>query len=144
VATSRRRQVLEAVWVALTVGYAVGRAFIVGHVFGKHHIDPWVYGTIDVVTSIPLGIATARAVGAAIDHCWTAFRRWTALASVAFFAPDLYIVAMGRGIPIHVYIVLGVYLAITTTVALRAAWKKVRTGHHEADDRDGADSLERV
>jgi hypothetical protein len=121
--------VLEAVWVALTVGYAIGRAIVVGRVFGKHGVNAWVYATIDIATSIPLGIGTARAVGAAIDHRWPLFRRWTIVAAAAFIAPDLYILVAARHVPAHVYAVLGVYLAITTTIALRSALTKIRAGH---------------
>lgn len=125
---------LEAVWVALTVGYAIGRAIVVARIFGKHGVNAWVYGTIDVITSFPLGVATARAVGAAIDHCWTAFRRWTLVAGFAFIAPDLYILGFARHVPIHVYIALGIYLSITTGLALNSGWRKIRAGHrHDAD-----------
>jgi hypothetical protein len=144
VVTSRRRRVLEGIWVALTVGYAIGRAFVVGHVFGKHGVNPWAYGTIDVVTSIPLGIATARAVGAAIDHRWPVFRRWAFVAAAAFIAPDLYIVIMGRHIPIHVYAVLGIYIGLTTTLTLRSGWKRIRAGHHDRGHAAGPGTLERV
>jgi hypothetical protein len=134
--------VLEAVWVALTVGYAIGRAVVVGRVFGKHGVNAWVYGAIDVITSIPLGIATARAVGAAIDHCWIAFRRWTIVAGLAFIAPDVYLLLFARHVPVRVYIVLGVYLAITTAIALNSAWRKIRAGHH--NKTDAAAPLEHV
>jgi len=133
VASPRARRAIEATWVLLTVGYAVLKAFVVGHTLDKYGVKPWVYGGIDIATSIPLGIATARGVGAAIDHDWPLFRRWGLVAAIAFFAPDVSILIMGRGMPIHVYLGLGTFVTITTLVALRSAWRKIRTGHHHRD-----------
>ncbi len=145
-ASPRARRLLEASWVVLTVGYAVLRAVVVARTLHKYGVNPWVYGGIDVATSFPLGLATARCVGAAVDHDWTLFRRWAFVAALAFFAPDVSILVMGRGMPIHVYVVLGTIVTVTTGFALRSVWRKIRAGHqhHHRHHHHSDQELERL
>jgi hypothetical protein len=125
---SRRRVVLERLWIAATVLYGVGKALVVWKALGDKGVNPWVYGVIDVTTSFALGLSTARTVGAAIDRDMTAARAWGALAVVTFFAPDIYIVVSGRNLPGIVYAVLAGIAAVTGTLAVRGARRKYRAG----------------
>jgi len=126
---STRRRILEHAWIALTVLYGAGRAVVVGAALGRYGVNPWIYAAIDISTSFFLGLATARAVGAAIDRQALALRRWALLAVAMFFAPDLAIVVMGgHRLPPIVYVVLAGIVTITASASVRSAMRKIRVG----------------
>jgi hypothetical protein len=116
---TRRPARLERCWIVAAVAYGIGRAIIVGSTLGDHGVNPFVYLTIDVATSIPLGIATARLVGAIVDRDLVAARKWALRAAGAFIAPDAYIVVAGRDLPAIVYVVLGAIAAATLALSVR-------------------------
>ncbi len=126
--TLRRRRI-EIVWVLLSVAYGIGRAVVVAVTLSEYGVNPWVYGAIDAVTSVPLGIATARVVGAGIDRRWSSVHRWALIAGAAFIAPDVSILVMGGGrLPFAAYVIVGVVVFVSATVSLRAALGKMREG----------------
>lgn len=115
---TRRRVVLERVWILLTVLYGIGRAAVVGAAFGDHGVNPWLYLVIDLVTSVPLGLSTARVIGGLVDHDFVAVRRWAVVAVAAFVAPDLYVLIAGRGIPAIGYGALGCFVAASAAISV--------------------------
>lgn len=113
------------VWTALVVLWAAVRSVVVGRIFGPHGTNSVTYFIIDVTSSVPYGVTSARAVVAYLDKT-PDFARWFALASVTFFLPDLYIVGTARHIPIEVWVGFAVWLALMTAVAIRSAVRSRR------------------
>jgi hypothetical protein len=124
-ARSRRRVVLERVWVAATVGYGMARALLVGATLAQYGVNPWGYLVLDLATSIPLGISTARVVCALVDRDMQKARRWAIVAVLTDFAPDIFIVIVGRQMPAIVYVVLAVIAAASVTFGVRSILRKV-------------------
>lgn len=108
-------------WIVGVLGWSLVRIAAVDIWLSGYGVNPWVYAAIDLGTSIPYAIASARTIGALLDSRTTAALRWGALAVGAYIAPDLYILFFGRGLPWKVYAAVG-------TVALAGAYLAVRTG----------------
>ena len=95
---------------------------------GRYGVNPWVYAGIEIATSGPYGVATARVITSLLDRNRQAAGRWAALGLAMFIAPDLYIVAAGRGMPAYVYVVVSVLVALLGTLALFGVRAKVSKG----------------
>lgn len=123
---ARRRLVFERLWVLVTLGYGIARALVVGATLSDYGVDPWLYLAIDLATSIPLGIATARLVCALVDRDLARARRWTLVALAMNFAPDVFVLVVGRDMPAIVYVVLGAVAVVSLTFAVRSIRARVR------------------
>jgi hypothetical protein len=128
---SRHRIVLESVWVVGVVAYGLARTLVVWQALGNYGVNPWIYGAIDVVSSVPYAIGTARVVTGTMDRDWVRVRRWGLIAVAAFFAPDLYIVVAGHGMPALVYIVLASWVLVAAALAARGIAGKLRSARVE-------------
>lgn len=91
-------------------------------------VDPWVYAAVDLGSSLPYAIASARTLGALADRRFSAAAAWGSLTIVSFVTPDAYILAAGRALPWGTYVVVGV-------VACTAAGLAVRSGRAQLADR---------
>ena len=125
---AERRKHVEHVWVAITLAWGFGRVLVVWGTLGRYGVNPWVYAGIELATSGPYGVATARVVTSLLDRNKQAAGRWAALGLAMFIAPDLYIVAAGRGMPAYVYVVVSVLVALLGTLALFGVRAKVCKG----------------
>ena len=123
-----RRKRLEHLWVAITLAWGFARVVVVWGTLRRYGVNPWVYAAIEVITSGPYGVATARTVTSLLDHKKQAASRWGALGLALFLAPDLYIVAAGREMPAFIYVVLGVLVATLGTLAFLSVRAKVTHG----------------
>jgi hypothetical protein len=124
---SRLRVVLESTWVVGVLAYGLARTFVVWGALAGYGVNPWVYGLIDLVSSVPYAIGTARVVTGTIDRDWARVRKWGLIAAVAFIAPDLYILTAGHAMPAIVYVVLGTWVAAAALLAGRSVALKLRS-----------------
>jgi len=124
-----RRRIIERLWVVGVVAWGLGRTVIVWETLGGYGVNPWVYGAIDVVSSVPYGLATARVVENLIDRDRVTALRWGVVAAVTFVLPDLYIVIAGRHMPVVVYVVLALLVVLLGTLAARGVVNKARAHH---------------
>jgi hypothetical protein len=125
---AERRKRVEHLWVAITLAWGFCRVLVVWGALGRYGVNPWVYAGIEIVTSGPYGVATARVVTSLLDRKKQAASRWAALGLAMFLAPDLYIVAAGRGMPTYVYVVVSVLVTTLGTLALLSMRAKVCKG----------------
>ena len=88
-ANSRLRILLESTWVVGVLAYGLARTFVVWSALGDYGVNPWIYGAIDLISSVPYAIGTARVVTGCLDRDWARVRRWGLIAAVAFIAPNL-------------------------------------------------------
>ena len=121
-----RRNFVGKIWIIGSVLYDVVRAVIVTLLFSKHGINGWVYFAYEMTFAVVFGIASFRLTVALVDHQVNKVRLYGLLTFLTFFAPDAYIVIAGYGIPTSTYILLGLYLAVSTSVALVELFNKVR------------------
>ncbi len=120
-----RRKLLERVWVAVTISYGLARAVLVGATLSQYGVNPWGYLVIDLATSVPLGIATARVIGALVDRDMRAARNWAIVAVVTDFIPDIFILVVGRDMPVAVYVALGIIAGVSVAFGARGIARKV-------------------
>jgi hypothetical protein len=124
-ARSQRRVALERIWIAATVGYGLLRACLVAATLSQYGVNPWSYLIIDVATSVPLGLSTARVIGALVDRDLRTARTWAIVAVLTDFAPDIFIVIVGRDMPMVVYVALGVIAVASVGFGVRSILRKV-------------------
>ena len=105
---------LTAGWVVLSLGWSVIRSLGIRHVFGPHGTNAVAYLLVDVVCTVPFAIYSARAA-----FVWINDRiidsRALVISVVAFFAPDLFVVATAKHVPLDVWIG---FLVVVTALAL--------------------------
>ena len=126
---TRRRQVLEGLWIVGSVAYGALRIFIADRTVKKYGVNIWGFAAVELVTSFGYGLGTARVVGAFIDHDRGAALRWGVLAVATFLAPEAYIVITGRGMPTIVYVVLAVLLVVLGTIGTISIRRRVHHRH---------------
>ena len=125
---AQRRKRVEEVWVILTLAWGLGRVFVVWRTLSRYGVNPWIYGAIEVATSPVYGVATARVVLNLLDLKRHAASRWAAVGLAMFLAPDLYIVGAGKHMPVIVYVVVGLLVAVLGGLAVSGVRTKVRDG----------------
>lgn len=133
-ADGRRR--LERWWFVLVMAWSACRVVAVWRWLDTYGVNPFFYGLVDLGSSIPYALGSARTIGALIDRRYGRAAAWMLLATVCFAAPDVYIVAAGHDMPWGVYGVVG---AIAAVAALWAVWtgrRDVSGGRWELDGRD--------
>ena len=113
---SRKEILWERIWAGLLVFYSVGAAYLVWRTLSPYGVNPIVFLIIDMVTSWPYGLATARIVVNVVKARWSEVRKWSWVAGVTFIAPDVYVLASAHHAPRHIYVLL--LLVITALIAL--------------------------
>lgn len=113
---SGREILWERIWAGLLVLYSVGAAYLVWRTLSPYGVNPIVFLVIDMVTSWPYGLATARIVVNVVKVRWSEVRKWSWVAAVTFIAPDVYVLASAHHAPRHIYLLL--ILVITALIAL--------------------------
>ena len=68
---------------------------------------------VEIGSSIPYGIGSARCVTSLIDHRRRAATAWGSLAAIGFISPDLYMLTAGKSMPVLTYVVI---IAVVTTL----------------------------
>ncbi len=126
--TIRREHRWERLWAGLVVLYSIGRALVVWRTLAKYGVNPVVYLIIDVVTSWPYGIATARIVFNVLRRRWSNVRNWILVAAPTFIAPDLYLLITAHRAPHTVYVVLIMVIAFLAVAAVATLMQQIRAG----------------
>ena len=122
---AQRRQRVERAWVVVTLAWGIGRVFVVWGALSRYGVNPWLYAGIELLTSGPYGLATARLVTSLLDRNRQSASRWAALGLAMFLAPDLYIVGSGRHMPSYVYAIVAVLVVLLGTLGFFSVRAKV-------------------
>ncbi len=117
--TEGRRDRLELVWFLAVMTWSLVRITAVGAWLQDYGVNPWHYAAVDLGSSAPYSLASARLLGALVDGRNRAAVPWGALTLVTFLAPDIYIFAAGRALPWPTYVVVGSIVVIGGTLAVR-------------------------
>jgi hypothetical protein len=142
-ANQTRREIFwERIWAGLLVLYSVGAAYLVWRTLGKYGVNAIIFLVIDVVTSWPYGLATARIVVNVVKREWKAVRKWAWVAAITFITPDIYVLASATRAPRDIYlliiavITLLVLFAILSVVLQIRSWGNLAAGEPKisADD----------
>ncbi len=123
--TEGRRDRLELMWFLAVMTWSVLRITAVGAWLQGYGVNPWHYAAVDLGSSAPYSLASARLLGALVDGRTRAAVPWGAVALATFLAPDVYIFAAGRALPWPTYVVVGSIAIIGGVLAVRHGQAKV-------------------
>ncbi len=123
--TEGRRDRLELMWFLVVMTWSVIRITAVGAWLQDYGVNPWHYAAIDLGSSAPYSLASARLLGALVDGRTRVAVTWGVATFVTFLAPDVYIFAAGRALPWPTYVVVGAIVIIGGWLAIRHGRAKV-------------------
>jgi hypothetical protein len=124
---TRREIFWERLWAGMLVLYSVGAAYIVWRTLGKYGVNAIVFLVIDVVTSWPYGLATARIVVNVVKRQWKAVRKWSWVAAITFITPDIYVLASAHHAPRDVYLIIVVVVTFLVIFAILSVVLQIRS-----------------
>jgi len=104
-------------WLVLVLAWACLRAFAINKFFGHHNVNAWGYLVVDLGSSIPYALYSARAVVNFLDKSWAQLRRNTALTALFFYIPDIYVFIFARTVPTSLYVGFGITIIIFSVIA---------------------------
>ena len=110
-------------WVALSILWSCTRAALIWRVFGSHGTNGFGYLIVDLATTVPYAIYSARAAFAWIDHSPT-FLRNLVISAACFIAPDVYVVVTARHVPLAIWVGFGVFVTLMAILAVKFAREK--------------------
>ncbi len=105
-------------WIALVILWAIGRAVFVKELFGSHGVNGVVYLTVDLISSIPYAIYSARLVITFINHDFKSTYRNIFVTAFFFYIPDLYILIAAHRVPSGLYAILFVTITLFSAFAV--------------------------
>lgn len=119
----------QQTWLCLVIVWACFRAFAINKFFGNHQVNAWGYLLVDLASSIPYALYSARAVVNFLDKSWPEFRRNVFLTAAFFYIPDLYVFIFARTVPASLYIGFIISIAIFSTLAFISLRSDVSKAH---------------
>jgi hypothetical protein len=127
-----RRQNLERLWIVLGLAYGVFRVIIANATVRKYGVNIWAFAVIEIGSSFPYSLGTARLVGSLVDHDRPRAVRWGVVSLVCYAAPEAFILLTGHDMPPEIYIVIGVILVVLGTIAAIGIVRKVKASRRAA------------
>lgn len=124
---SDRRERLHFAWFTAVMLYAALRIVLITLFLEKYGVNPWIFGVIEVSSSIPYAIGSARFVTALVDGDNHGARVSAMVGLLGFVAPDAYILLSGTHVPGYVYVVIGTVIVISVFTAFFSIRSKVRS-----------------
>jgi hypothetical protein len=125
-ANAGRRKALERLWVVAGVSHGVFRVFVANATVKKYGVNIWAFAVVEIGSSFPYSLGTARVVGAIVDRKRQTVVQWGLISLACFAAPEAFILITGHNMPRSVYVVIGVILAVFGFVAVFGIVRKVR------------------
>jgi len=119
-------QLASRIWIALVILWAIGRAIFVKELFGSHGVNGLIYLVVDLLSSIPYAIYSARLVVSFISHDFKDSYKNMFATAFFFYIPDLYILIFARKVPAGLYAILFVTITLFSLFAIWAIARDVR------------------
>lgn len=104
-------------WLLAVLAWACFRAIAINRFFGDHKVNAWGYLTVDLVSSVPYAVYSAKAVVNFLDKSWLVFRRNVVLTAIFFYLPDIYVFIFARTVPTSLYVGFGISIIFFSTFA---------------------------
>ncbi|MCX6453625.1 MAG: hypothetical protein NTV53_01450 [Actinobacteria bacterium] len=126
------------IWLVLVLLWAMARAVFVNKLFGSHGVNGLIYLAVDLASSVPYAIYSARLVITFINHDFKNVYKNILLTSLFFYIPDVYILIAARRVPSGLYLILFLTIALFSAFAIatiaRDIRNKRRTAHGGAEN----------
>lgn len=120
-------------WLAAALVYSAVRITLVHTFLGPYGLNIWLYAAVDLGSTVPYAIGSARAVGALVDGERGRAVRWGLLTATSYVLPDLTIVLTTRRVPLSTYLVLAVVLSTAGSLAVTRIRREVRSSRAERE-----------
>ena len=120
------------IWIILVLLWAIGRAIFVKELFGSHGVNGLVYLAVDLISSIPYAIFSARLVITIINHDSKSIYRNILATAFFFYIPDLYILIAARRVPAGLYGILFVTITLFSAFAIGTIARDIRNKRKSA------------
>lgn len=115
-------------WIFLVLAWAIIRTILVRDFFSAYGIHPWIYLSIDLLSSVPYAHYSANLVISYLDKEWANTRKNFLLTTIFFYIPDIYIFAAAKRIPRELLAAFVVSVLIFSTIAAYGIIKKIKDG----------------
>ena len=140
-----RRKRLERLWIVAGLGYSIFRVFVANATVRKYGVNIWAFAVVEIGSSFPYSLGTARLIAAVVDKSSKAALTWGSLAAVCFIAPETFIVVTGERcstlhpglcerMPRRVYEVIGLVVLLIGGLAVWSVVRKVRQGRAQGPE----------
>jgi hypothetical protein len=110
-------------WLFLVLAWACFRALAINKFFGNHNVNSWGYLLVDIASSVPYAIYSARAVVNFLDKSWMVFRKNVLMTALFFYIPDFYVLIFARTVPTSLYVGFGISIIFFSTLAFSSLKK---------------------
>lgn len=127
----KNRSTLFIIWLCSVIAYDGARAIVINHFFSRHGVNGWDYFVFELIISIFFAWASFQLIVSIVDSRPKKSLVFGVLTTIAFFAPDAYIVFVGRGAPTTLYAGLALYLSVTTVFTIKSLHKDVHNKRQE-------------
>ena len=113
-----RRRILQNAWLFAVAAWACFRIFAVNTWLSQYGVNTTIFAMVEVGSSIPYGIGSARCVTSLIDHRRLPAIWWGVMGVVGFIAPDLYMLTAGKSMPALTYVIIIGLLTVLGTISV--------------------------
>ena len=113
-----RRRILQYAWLFAVAAWACFRIFAVNTWLSQYGVNTTIFAMVEVGSSIPYGIGSARCVTSLIDHRRLPAIWWGVMGVVGFIAPDLYMLTAGKSMPALTYVIIIGLFTILGTISV--------------------------
>lgn len=123
-----KRQSSARIWFGLVVVWALVRAILVSEFFAPHSVNPIWYFVIDVASSIPYAVYSAKLIFAFIDQNRSKMIKSGLITIISFYLPDLYIFIFATEIPRILLLSFFGWIAFFSALAFIEIARNIRRG----------------
>lgn len=128
---SKIYKIVERSWASSIILYSFAATVVVWKGLSKYGVNPILFFIIDVCTSWPYGIATARIVLNVIERRWSEVRKWSWVAIITFVTPQVYVLVAAQHPPREVYVIIFSAIAAMTAFAVISLGLQIRSARRD-------------
>jgi ABC-type Co2+ transport system permease subunit len=119
-----RRRIFQYLWFAAVAAWACLRILAVDTWLTKYGVNTAVFAVVEISSSVPYGIGSARCVTNLVDRHRRAATLWGLVAAAGFVAPDFYLLSAGKSMPLPTYVIILVVLLTLGTISVMGIIRK--------------------
>ena len=119
-------KVASRIWMGLVIFWAIGRAIFVKELFGSHGVNGLIYLVVDLLSSIPYAIYSARLVVSFISRDFKDSYKNIFYTAFFFYIPDLYILIFARKVQAGLYSILFLSITVFSLIAIGTMARDIR------------------
>jgi len=120
------------IWLVLVLLWAIARALFINKLFSSHGVNGYIYLAVDLASSVPYAIYSARLVITFISREFTNVYRNAILTALFFYIPDIYILVTAQKVPSGLYLILFLTIALFSAFAIATIARDIRNKRRTA------------